>query len=246
MAIQSSQHTTPSSDAELSVWLRDGWRVVLKHFPALVLIALVADVPLTFITRATERIDNGFLSTLVTMSTIAIITPVAKAAAIVAVDRWERGEPGAVASSFQALARRLHLLLTASLLWCIGVFIGVGFFVVPGVVVLVLGQCLMGAIILEGCSIKEAARRSWSLVRPRFFLVLALFGIVQVVAGIASGILETVIGLVIDGAPLDIITRALTSPIAFAPLAVMFLRSREIDDRVTATDQGIPRPTSTG
>lgn len=48
---------------------------------------------------------------------------------------------------------------------------------------------------------------------------------VQAVAGIASGVLEAVLGTFISGLPLDIITRVLTSPIAFAPLAVMFLRT---------------------
>ena len=197
-----------------------------RHFPALVLIGLLADVPLTLISRAAGNIDNGFLSTFAGLAAIAIITPLAKAAAIVAIDSWERDEPGAVATAFRALARRFHVLLAASILWGIGVFLGMGLLIVPGVIVLVLGQCLMGAIILENRSIIDAARRSVALVKHRFFPVLALFLVVQATAGIASGILDAIGGLVLEGWLLDVATRALTSPIAFAPLAVMFLRSR--------------------
>jgi hypothetical protein len=57
------------------------------------------------------------------------------------------------------------------------------------------------------------------------------------VAGIASGILEAAAGTTITGLPLDIITRALTSPIAFAPLAMMFLRvTRGSDTNVAQTE----------
>lgn len=237
MANHANDRTSPSSTNELTVWLRDGWKVMLKHFPALVLIALVADLPLAYISRAAESIDNGLVSTLVTLSTIAMITPLAKATAIVAIDTWERGETGAVLGAFGALIRNLPVLLAASTLWCIGVFIGAGLVIVPGIIVLVLGQCLMGAVILENRSLKDATRRSRALVWPRFWNVLALFLIVQAVAGIASGILEAAAGTTITGLPLDIITRALTSPIAFAPLAMMFLRvTRGSDTNVAQTE----------
>jgi hypothetical protein len=123
------------------------------------------------------------------------------------------------------------VLLAASSLWCIGVFVGVGLLIIPGIVVLVLGQCLMGAIVLEGLSIKEAIQRSRLLLKSRFWNVLALFCMVQAFAGIASGVLEAVLGTFISGLPLDIITRVLTSPIAFAPLAVMFLRTSRVSGR---------------
>jgi hypothetical protein len=103
---------------------------MLKHFPALVLIALVADLPLALISRAAESIDNGLVSTLVTLLTIAMITPLAKATAIVAIDTWERGETGAVLGAIGALIRNLPVLLAASTLWCIGVFIGAGIVIV--------------------------------------------------------------------------------------------------------------------
>lgn len=223
MTTPADQRSATSSD-ELASWLRDGWRIMTRHFPALVLIGLLADVPLTFISRSTGNIDNGFLSTSAGLAAIAIITPLAKAASIVAIDSWERERPSAVATAFRALARRLHVLLAASILWATGVFLGMGLLIVPGVIVLVLGQCLMGAIIQENRSILDAARRTVALVKPRFLPVLALFLIVQATAGITSSVLEAIGGLVLDGWLLDVATRALTSPIAFAPLAVMFLR----------------------
>ena len=221
----SRNHTGSTSTDELSVWLRDGWKVMLRHFPALALIALVADLPLALIGRANEDINAGFLATLVMISTIAVITPLAKATAIVAIHKWELGQTGAVLAAFGALVRNFHALLAASILWLIAVFVGTGLLIFPGIIVLMLGQCLMGAIIIERRSIKDAIRRSRTLVQPRFWSVLALFAIVQAAAGIASGFVEAAAGSVISGLPLDIITRTLTSPIAFAPLAMMFLRT---------------------
>lgn len=228
MTVRPDDQSNSESRDELSIWLRDGWKILLKHFPALVLIALVADVPLAFISRAAENIDSGLLSALATYSSIAVITPLAKATAIVAIAKWECGDDRAVVGAFGALLRNFHVLLAASILWCLGVFIGVGLLIVPGIIVLVLGQCLMGAIILEKLTIKEAIQRSRSLLRSRFWNVFALFFMVQAVAGIASGILEAVVGVFIGGLPLDIIVRVLTSPLAFAPLAVMFLRTSRV------------------
>jgi hypothetical protein len=216
----------PSNLAQLGIWLSQGWGTALRRFPALVLIALVADVPLALI-RAAASFLMGFPA-------IALITPLAKAAAIVAIDRWERGEGGAVAAAFATLLHRFPLLLLASVLWAVAVFAGVALLVIPGIIVLVLGQCLMGAVILEGRSLRQAARRSVELVRPRFFAVLALFAIVQIVAGAASGLLQAGFGLVLDGWLLELVASALSSPLAFAPLAVLFLRSRAMQDAQTA------------
>lgn len=168
MATQSNEQINSESRDELSIWLRDGWKIMLKHFPALVLIALVADVPLALIAKASDNIENGLLAVLISLSSIAIITPLAKAAAIIAIDKWERSEPSATVGAFVALLRNIHVLLAASILWCIGVFVGVGLLIIPGILVLILGQCLMGAIVLEGLPIKEAIQRSRFLLKSRF------------------------------------------------------------------------------
>lgn len=234
MAIQHGSPSPAHDPHELGVWLRDGWRIMIRHFPTLVLIALVSDVPLTFISRSVESIDNGFVSTLLGLASIAIITPLAKAITIVAIAGWESGESGAVRRAFRLFCTRLPVVLAASILWCIAVFVGFGLLIVPGVFILILGQCLMGAVILEGRSLKSAVRRSYELVWPpsykwsRFFNVFALFCMVQAVAGIASGILEAILGMFLSDWPLDVITRTLTSPLAFAPLAVMFLRTSRV------------------
>jgi len=204
--------------------------VALRHFPPLVLIALVADLPLAIIRTAAGDLGSGLATAIVVIPSIAVVTPIAKAAAIVAVDRWERGESGALRAAFGALIRRLPLIVLASVLWAVAVFAGVALLVIPGVIALVLGQCLMGAVILERRSLADAVRRSVALVRPRFFAVLALFLVVQVVAGVAAGLLEAVFGLALSGLALDLVSGCLSSPLAFAPLAVLFLRSRAMDD----------------
>jgi len=234
MTTSTGPASTPSPFAQLGTWLTQGWTIALRHFPALVVIALIADIPLTFLRRATGTIENGALATLSTFALIALITPLAKAAAIVAIDGWERGQPRAFATALSALLRRFPFVVAASLLWMISVFVGMALLVIPGIILLVLGQCLMGAVVLEGRSIKDAGRRSIALVRPRFFAVLLLFIIVQIVAGAIGGILQVILGFVLSGWVLELIAAALSSPFVFAPLAVLFLRSRAIDDERTA------------
>lgn len=215
--------------APLVDWLLTGLKLALRHFPALVVISLVADLPLSLIRAWADGVDNGVTSFLAGMPAIAVITPLAKAAAIVAIDRWERGETGALHAAFRALGRRFPILLAASLLWTIAVFAGAVLLIVPGVILLVLGQCLMGAVILEERSLRDAAQRSLALVRPRFLSVLALFIILQVSVGVASSLLEPLLGHTLSGWPLDLVVSALLSPFALAPLAVLFLHSRAED-----------------
>lgn len=234
MTTSTGPASAPSSFAELGTWLTQGWTIALRHFPALVVIALIADIPLTLLRRVTGTIENGALATLSTFALIALITPLAKAAAIVAIDGWERGQPRAFATALSTLVRRFPFVVAASLLWMISVFVGAALLVIPGIIVLVLGQCLMGAVLLEGRSIKDAVRRSIALVRPRFFAVLILFLVVQIVAGAIGGILQAILGFVLSGWVLELIAAALSSPFAFAPLAIMFLRSRAIDDARTS------------
>jgi hypothetical protein len=195
-----------------------------------VLIALIAEVPLALLRLASGQTDNAVLQFLFGVPAIALITPLAKAAAIVAIDRWERHQTGALVAAFAALIRKFPLLMLASLLWAVAVFAGVVLLVIPGIIVLVLGQCLMGSIALEGRSLKDAVRRTVALVRPRFFAVLALFVIVQVVASGVNSLLQAALGLALGGWLLELTSGALSSPFAFAPLAILFLRSRDLDD----------------
>jgi hypothetical protein len=228
----------PSSMQQLWTWLSQGWSAALRHFPALVLIALIAEVPLTLLRAASSHADNAVLQFLFGLPAIALITPLAKAAAIVAINRWEHGQKGAVGAAFGALLRKFPLLLCAAALWAVAVFTGVALLVIPGVIVLILGQCLMGSIIIEGRSLTGAIRRSAQLVRPRFFAVLALFVIVQIVAGGVGALLQAGIGLLLTGWVLDFVCGALSSPFAFAPLAFLFLRSSQLDDAPATSAEG--------
>ena len=216
--------------ARLADWLLTGLKLAVRHYPALLIISLLADLPLSLIRAWALGVDDEVVSFLAGMPAIAVITPLAKAAAIVAIDRWERGETGALHSAFGALGRRFPILLAASLLWTIAVFAGAVLLILPGLILLVLGQCLMGAIILEERSLRDAARRSFALVRPRFLSVLALFIILQVSVGVASSLLEPLLGHALSGWPLDLLVSALLSPFALAPLAVLFLHSRAEDE----------------
>ena len=82
MSAVTETQPVPSNLAQLGIWLSQGWGTALRRFPGLVLIALVADVPLALIRAASAGVDNGIASFLMGFPAIALITPLAKAAAM--------------------------------------------------------------------------------------------------------------------------------------------------------------------
>jgi hypothetical protein len=68
----------------------------------------------------------------------------------------------------------LRRLLWADVLFAIVTVVGLALFVIPGVIVFT-GFALVGPVItIEDRSVVSAFRRSWNLVRPRFWLTLLL------------------------------------------------------------------------
>jgi hypothetical protein len=227
----------PAGRDDLVGWLVDGWKLAVKHLPAMMFIALIADIPLLIAARAADRVNGGFTRFLLGFPLIATITPIAKAASIWAANRWEQGERATPVGAWAAVFKRFAVVLAGCLAWTVAVFAGIALLVLPGIVLLIGGQCFMGALLVDRLSLAGAARRSWVLVRPKFFEVLALFLVVQAIAGIAGAIiaatLEAALGA--TGWPataIDLVSRSLTSPIVYGPLAMMFLR------RASATPPG--------
>jgi hypothetical protein len=88
-------------------------------------------------------------------------------------------------------------LVFATLVFEIAVLVGIAFFVLPGIVVLVYFTLYGPVIVVEGRTVRGAFRRSAQLVRGNYWRVLAVAGFVIVVSeGIGA-----VVARLLDGAP---------------------------------------------
>jgi hypothetical protein len=235
----SAPHVQSARRDDMIGWLVDGWRLAIRHFPAMMVIALIADIPLLIAAHAADRVNGGLTRVVLGFPLIATITPIAKAASIWAASRWEQGQPATPVGAWTAVFKRFVVVLAGCLVWTIAVFAGVALLVLPGIVLLIGGQCFMGALMVDRLSLPDAARRSWSLVRPKFFEVFALFLVVQAVAGIVGAIMTTILEAAFGstGWPataVDLVSRSLTSPLVYGPLAMMFLRRAAATPSATA------------
>ncbi|HXV93643.1 MAG TPA: hypothetical protein VD813_10125, partial [Pseudonocardia sp.] len=208
-----------------------GLRVGLRHHPALLAVALVVDAPLAILGLAGERSGSAVLAFVLGLPLVALVNPVAKAATVVAVDRVLAGRPVSPWSAYRPVLARFGTVAALCVLWFAAVALGVAALVVPGIVLLVAGQCLMGAAVLEGHGVRGAAARSRELVMPAFWSVLALFLLLEVAGGVAGSLVDLAFAPVVetvDGAGwfVAVAGRAAVSPFVYAMPAVLFLDRR--------------------
>jgi hypothetical protein len=78
--------------------------------------------------------------------------------------------------SLREIRRVLPLgrLLAADVVLAVATLVGLGLFVVPGVVIFTMWSLVGPVLTIEDRSVGSAFRRSWYLVRPHFWLVLCL------------------------------------------------------------------------
>jgi hypothetical protein len=208
--------------------LRLGFTLGLRHYPVLFLIALVVMVPISALSVAGAKSESGLLAFLFGFPVMALINPIGKAASIVAVrDSLNGGRPTFTAAYRPVLAH-FGVIVACAAGWLLASMAGVGLLVVPGVIVLIGGQCLMGALVIEGRRPLDAARPSWQLVRPVFFAVLLLFILIEAVGiGADTALQRLVGGLLPETWPglyaIALLGNVLSAPFLNATLAVLFL-----------------------
>jgi hypothetical protein len=151
---------------------RQGWQVFWRYPLLFLLIMTVADIPLSLIRLYSESVENSIVKFLLGLPLISVVTPFAKVAAVVAFGHILAGKIPSFIGAYTPVLQRLLPLLLAVLLWSVSAFLGVIALVVGTVIVLIGGQFIAVATVIEKLEPIEAAKRSWSLVKPHFFIVL--------------------------------------------------------------------------
>ncbi len=208
-------------------WIRNGSRLALRHFPLLVMVAAVVEIPIAALSVLKEHTASGWAFFL-GVPAVALITPIGKVAALVALKQASEGAKPSFRLAYGAVLNRFAIVLVASALWLLGVFAGVAALVIPGIVLLIGGQCLLGAVVVERQGIRAAVERSWKLVRPVWFAVFFLFIVVEL-AGVFGDALVTAAlsplapSGVVSELTVAIIARVLSAPLPYSFLAALFL-----------------------
>jgi hypothetical protein len=179
-------------------------RTYVRWAPSLVLLAVIVFVPLGLIEAITVEAEIGSLS----VSNGLAIAALAGALVVLTLTGLlgEVFYSGAVATSLahaesgrwpglREISRRLNYrrLIAVDLIYVIVVTVGLILLVVPGVAAFVwLG--LSGPVVeIEGHTVRGAFRRSWDLVRGRFWTVLLVLGPIEIVG---DGLTDLIAGQV--------------------------------------------------
>ncbi len=168
------------------------FRTYVRWAPSLVLLAVIVFVPLGLIDAIAIEANIGSLSVSNGLATAAAAAAVAaltvtgligevfySGAVAISLTHAEGGRP----PGLREISRRLnyHRLIAVDLLYGVVVVAGLLLLVIPGVAAFVwLG--LAGPIVeLEGRTVWGAFRRSWDLVRGRFWTVLMVLGPIELI-----------------------------------------------------------------
>ncbi len=97
-------------------------------------------------------------------------------------------------SSWNAATARFGTILVAAILYGIGLFFGLLFLVIPGIIIAVSWAVYMPAIMVEDLGASDSLRRSWNLVSGRRWPVFGTILLVTILAGIAGAIVSGILG----------------------------------------------------
>jgi hypothetical protein len=181
----------------------------VRWAPSLVLLALIVFVPLGLIDAITIEADIGSLNVsnglafaalagaLVALTVTGLVGEVFYSGAVaVSLTHAEHGH----APGLREISRRLNYrrLIAVDLLYGLVVVVGLILLVVPGVAAFVWFGLAGPVVEIEGRTVRGAFRRSWDLVRGRFWTVLLVLGPIEVVgdglADFATGQVHHLLG----------------------------------------------------
>ena len=145
-------------------------------------------------------------------------------------DLHEGRPPASVGVYYNRTRGRLGTLLGASVLYGIGVVIGLVLLIVPGLIAIARWSLVVPLVMIEGRGARDSFGRSSALVRGRTGRVLVLVVVANLVAGLAAalitslfGFLPTFLSIWIGGT----VAGALTVPYEAHVLTVLYYRLTE-------------------
>ena len=164
----------------------------------------------------------------VVILTIALMTPVVAGFVCRTVAASYLGEQLASGQVVRTSARAVFALIASSLLVHLCELVGGILCILPGLALMALFVATAPAIVIEGLGPVAGMRRSWRLVRQRFWPVLgtALLGglMVTIMAGIVAALPEEIVAAIADshaGAVSDAILGTCTQAFSWSVAATM-------------------------
>ena len=184
-------------------------RTYARWAPSLLLLAVLVFVPLGLIDAISVNADVGSLSVsnglllaaaagaVVALTITGLIGEVFYSGAVaILLTNTEHGR----APSLHQIARQLKYrrLIAVDLLYGLIIAIGLVLLLVPGVAAFAWFGLAGPVVEIEGRSVRGAFRRSWELVRGRFWTVLMVLGPIEVagdgIAGLAADLAHHLLG----------------------------------------------------
>lgn len=212
----------------------EAWRLYRLLFRRSVATAALVFVAIDLLSALATRPSGGGSSVLVAV--VAIVLGIAGdllvQGALVEVvrDVHEGRAPAAPAELYRRIRPRLAALLWGSLIYGVGVAVGLLLLVVPGLVVLARWALIVPVIVLTGRSADQAPRRSSALVRGHTGRVLGTVLLSLLLVGAASAGIGAVFFFLprfweawIGG----VVASSLTAPFAAHVLTVLYYRLTE-------------------
>jgi hypothetical protein len=111
-------------------------------------------------------------------------------------DLHEGREPAAVNAYYDRTRGRLGTLVGASLMYGLGVFLGLILLIVPGLIAVARWSLTIPLVMIEGRGWRDAFRRSSELVRGQTGRVLLLVAVANIITTVVSAAVGSVFGFI--------------------------------------------------
>jgi hypothetical protein len=171
--------------------LADAWRLYTRNSWRLIATAAIGYGILALLEiLVAAAVSERFAFTLVSLALTVVAVYWLQGALVLLVQELRAGRPvPPMLDLFARVEPKLWTLMGAGLFAAFGIALGLVLFVLPGLALLAYWSLITPAIILEGCGVTAAFRRSAQLVRGNALRVLAVI--------VITVILSTVVGLVV-------------------------------------------------
>jgi hypothetical protein len=179
--------------------LSEAWALYTRHAGKLIVIAAVVFAILSLLPAAigqSDDLDLGGAIAIVAVSALVNTVGIAllQGALAVAVSELRAGrDVGPILDVFAKAQSRLWPLLGAIVLVTIVVVGGFILLFIPGLVALTFTMAVVPVVVLEGCGVRAAFRRSFALVRGDGFAVFAIIVLTQIFAAIIASVIQALL-----------------------------------------------------
>ena len=165
-----------------------------------------ASEPVTSVTQLLAQVNLSTADVLIALGSLLalmVLTPMVAGVVCRTVAASYRGEQLGAGEAARIGARRFFALFFASLMVHVLELVGTLFCLLPGLVLMAFFVLTAPAIVIEGLGPLQGMRRSWRLVRRRFWPVLG--------TALLAGLLTVVLTEIVSLAPSELV-RALAGP----------------------------------